>query len=360
MQLMKRALSIFLILMFCALAGCASTEDKAQLLSFGNEGPYIPKNPQLFIPGLGFTGEFWSKSKIAEQMRRNGWVYGGDIQIELGPGEILSEREIKIKDGDYKPGQFYTITFSDTQLPIIQQGRELAVAIDRVQQLNHADKIVLVGHSMGGLAAREYMQSDYYGDDVTAYMSIGTPHLGSNYDLKKPILRLVPKFIRDMAWKVDEQGDAVRDLRTNSIYLNGGNEADSDPHFRSKDINGNGTETDDIIGLNEMDKRPLPYGVFYISVIGGGNAVISTMKQASNSDGIVDIDSQDLNEVPDINVLSFVIVSPSDHFGQADDIWIFMQAARLRQYMRRFAKLTGIPPGSTEAKPQILEDESLF
>ena len=348
-------LIIFLLpIIASSTSGCTSVDDKTRLLSFGNEGVYIPKNPYLFIPGLGFTGKFWTKSKAFDVLKKDGWIFGGDIQI------IRDQEMIKIKPGNYKPGTFYTITFSGTQLAIIQQGRELAIAIDFIQNLNHADKIVLIGHSMGGLAAREYLQSDYYGNDVTAYMSIGTPHLGSNFELKKPILRLVPKFIQNRFWYVDEKSDAVRDLRTNSIYLNGGWEKDSPGNYRSKDINENGTTTDYIVGLNQLDKRPLPHDTFYVSVIGGGNALISTLRQARNSDGIVDIDSQDLNEVPKVNVLSFVIVSPSDHFGEANDTLIFMQAARLRQYMQRLAKNAHLTPQSLNAISPQVEDEAPF
>ncbi|GEM_PF-1671777 len=348
----------FSAILFLALllAGCASTiDDKTRLMSFGNEGVYIPKNPYLFIPGLGFTGDFWAKSKAFDILKKDGWIYGGDVKV------IRENGNIKIKPGNYKPGQFYTMTFSGTQMAIIQQGKELAVVIDEVQRLNNAKQIILIGHSMGGLAAREYLQSDYYGNDVRAYMSVGTPHLGSNFDLKKPILRLVPKFIQNMFWYVDQKSDAVRDLRTNSIYLNGGYEGNSPSQYRSKDINGNGTITDTIVGLNEIDKHPLPTDVFYISVIGGGNAPISTIRQARISDGIVDIDSQDMNEVPKVNVLSFVILSSSDHFGEANDVLIFMQAARVRQYMTRLANAKQI---STNALLQVpiaqVEDEAPF
>ena len=36
---------------------------------------------------------------------------------------------------------------------------------------------------MGGLLAREYIESDYYEDDIDQLITIGTPHLGSTKGL---------------------------------------------------------------------------------------------------------------------------------------------------------------------------------
>lgn len=366
MNLSRKTFSYFLFtgLILAVFTGCAgpTADQKSRLLSFGSEGTYLPQSPHVLIPGLGFTGSFWSKSKMAGMLKADGWIYGGDIHTELEPGnQPMSERKINIKPGHHIPGHFYTVTFSAPELPVIQQGRELAVMIDRIQAITGTETVVLVGHSMGGLAAREYLQSAYYGNDVRACMTVGTPHLGSNFELSNPLLKLVPKCIRNIYWKVDDTSPAVRDLRTDSIYLNGGSEKNSDPFYPDKDINANGFVGDDIVGLNEIQKHPLPGGIPYISVIGGGNAPISTMRQSRVSDGIVDIDSQDLNEVPGMNVIAFVIVSPSDHFGEANDVWTLMQAARYRQYMIRLAGATGdgnlfqatnqLPPEAADAAP---------
>ena len=40
----------------------------------------------------------------------------------------------------------------------------------------------VVAHSMGGLLAREYIESDYYDDDVDQLITVGTPHLGAPKD----------------------------------------------------------------------------------------------------------------------------------------------------------------------------------
>ncbi|NTU82724.1 MAG: alpha/beta fold hydrolase [Chloroflexales bacterium] len=51
--------------------------------------------------------------------------------------------------------------------------------IDRAKQRSGAKKVMLVGHSMGGLVSRSYIQSKAYADDVEELITVGTPHRGS-------------------------------------------------------------------------------------------------------------------------------------------------------------------------------------
>jgi pimeloyl-ACP methyl ester carboxylesterase len=51
--------------------------------------------------------------------------------------------------------------------------------IDRAKQRSGAGKVILVGHSMGGLVSRSYIQSAAYANDVERLITLGTPHRGS-------------------------------------------------------------------------------------------------------------------------------------------------------------------------------------
>lgn len=51
--------------------------------------------------------------------------------------------------------------------------------IDAVKGICSCDKVDLVAHSMGGLVARQYIQSDAYESDVDQLIFLGTPHLGA-------------------------------------------------------------------------------------------------------------------------------------------------------------------------------------
>lgn len=56
---------------------------------------------------------------------------------------------------------------------------QLRNKINEVQATCNCDKVDLVAHSMGGLVARQYIQSDKYENDVDQLIFLGTPHLGA-------------------------------------------------------------------------------------------------------------------------------------------------------------------------------------
>ncbi|MBU4285077.1 alpha/beta hydrolase, partial [Patescibacteria group bacterium] len=51
--------------------------------------------------------------------------------------------------------------------------------INEVKNICQCDKVDIVAHSMGGLVARYYVESDDYEDDVDQLVFLGTPHKGS-------------------------------------------------------------------------------------------------------------------------------------------------------------------------------------
>ncbi|MBI4079809.1 hypothetical protein HY414_01090 [Candidatus Kaiserbacteria bacterium] len=61
----------------------------------------------------------------------------------------------------------------------IETAMELKEKIDEVKGICGCDKVDLVAHSMGGLVARQYIQSDAYEHDVDQLIFLGTPHLGA-------------------------------------------------------------------------------------------------------------------------------------------------------------------------------------
>lgn len=55
----------------------------------------------------------------------------------------------------------------------------LLPAIDRANRLSGENKVVIVCHSMGGILARSYIQSDFYRNDVERVIMLCTPNQGS-------------------------------------------------------------------------------------------------------------------------------------------------------------------------------------
>jgi triacylglycerol esterase/lipase EstA (alpha/beta hydrolase family) len=72
----------------------------------------------------------------------------------------------------------YTFTFEPPFASIERFAQQLAGRIDAVRAATGADKVVLVGHSMGGLVARAYLRRHGAGK-VALLLTLGTPHHGS-------------------------------------------------------------------------------------------------------------------------------------------------------------------------------------
>jgi cytoskeletal protein CcmA (bactofilin family) len=61
-----------------------------------------------------------------------------------------------------------------------QNAREyLKKYIDHAKKVSGKSKVNIIAHSMGGLVARSYIQSDYYQNDVAKFAMVGTPNHGS-------------------------------------------------------------------------------------------------------------------------------------------------------------------------------------
>ncbi|MFN0101126.1 MAG: esterase/lipase family protein, partial [Bryobacteraceae bacterium] len=65
------------------------------------------------------------------------------------------------------------------QSSFILEGKALARTIDKVITKTKAKKIILVAHSMGGLASRAVIQLEGQAPNVAQVITIGTPHQGS-------------------------------------------------------------------------------------------------------------------------------------------------------------------------------------
>ncbi|MFZ4707456.1 MAG: choice-of-anchor D domain-containing protein [Bacteroidales bacterium] len=155
------------------------------------------------------------------------------------------------------PYKIFNLSKQSNQAAVAKQGLGLKKAIDSVKFVTGSDKVILVGHSMGGLAIREYIR-EYFSDrqDVAKIVTIGTPHYGSN------LAAIANEFITVMG--IDYRSDAIRDLKSGgdgwfwgifwgqlNTFLFGGDENIIPNHFYSKDVNCDDDKNDHIQGLNE-------------------------------------------------------------------------------------------------------------
>ena len=207
------------------------------LLSFSNE-------TNTLAPGCIYAynlENFWNENPADPQLDQN----SGD-----SPGGIFASESDSNEEAAYK------------------QGYVVGRMIEAVLAANPGkEKVILVGHSMGGLAGREYLQradaggtpmwwvdpASPDGHHVAKLLTVGTPHRGSNL-FGNPFRQ--GDGARDGV--PDINSSATRDLRYNYFcafcsspgpYLFNGDEGNGFG-WHTDDINIDGDENDFITGIN--------------------------------------------------------------------------------------------------------------
>ncbi len=277
--------------------------------------------------------------------RRNYEEDVDDYSFYWSPSNIfaINFKEERIKGAAGTLSDYFD--YSD-QAAIFKQGYALNKMIKEVLDYTGAEKVVLVGHSMGGLCIREYLQRtnssglhvnwiDPYSPDghkVARVATYGTPHLGSNagFDPSKNYKDTLNKSLlpdenteanRDLLWEYDDTN--CSGLKQ-GIYMFGGNEACIDGDFDNRDINCDGDEYDDITGINESyyskdynPDMPLPLNIKYTYM----TSVWATWDGVSG-DGAVDINRQWLHNESDLPTplgLTDTTLSDIVHTDEASD-----------------------------------------
>lgn len=132
----------------------------------------MPRTPVIFVPGL--CGSFNLMVLLDFQgPRLTGWNFPPFINY----GKRFLEA---FEQAGYVRDTNLFVAFYDWRKSVQDAARlYLKPWIDRAKRRARADKVILVGHSMGGLVARSYIQSAEYAHDVARLFTLGTPHRGA-------------------------------------------------------------------------------------------------------------------------------------------------------------------------------------
>ena len=260
---------------------------------FESKLPY----PIIFIHGLNSSSETWNDATDYYDTQYS-FVFGGRFDFCLNadnnnattnknffptPGADIAVFESMVQNGDYyyvnfnvNPNGSVGTTVLSNQSAVAKQGAAVKVAVQRVMQITGKDKVILVGHSMGGLASREYIQNSYnwQADNqhhVAKLLTLGTPHGGSNASDS------------GLGWfaGIQTRSEAIRDLKTTYYYsgdqgrfLFGGMEVNNSSNmnehltgddFYNYDVNCNGVIGENVQGLNQ---KPIDNLIDFSCVIG--------------------------------------------------------------------------------------------
>ncbi len=98
----------------------------------------------------------------------HGWIH--NRSAFLGINRVLRKAGFRhIHAFDYNP-----LTYDIPEIAGM-----LAAEVDRVRSISGADKVMIVGHSMGGVVSRYYVQQLGGHDTVDTVISLGSPHRGT-------------------------------------------------------------------------------------------------------------------------------------------------------------------------------------
>jgi triacylglycerol lipase len=146
--------------------------------------------PVLFVHGFCSSSDTWNETVPQLSVRR----YGDDVPrvFESSIGKAAVRTSIA------NDAKTFRIDFSDlangfdllaiANVPTTRKAGELKVVIDAIKRFTGAPQVIVVGHSLGGLATRAYIQgigrdrngaAIGYGHDVAALIMISTPNQGS-------------------------------------------------------------------------------------------------------------------------------------------------------------------------------------
>lgn len=237
------------------------------------QNPFGLREPAILVHGLFSRGRAWHKAVQALE-RDFMLVYGGDVRAQ------------HLNESQLKPADLYTFNFSHKyDLSYREQAKQLATGVRLIKKINHAKKVILIGHSMGGLAARAYIQLENGSKNVSTLITIGTPHYGSPLALlrgstQQGAIKLFKKLRNSLtsAEKRDEYPHGwLQRTKNKLIKLSQKGEHETIEFFNSEAFLSLAPNSE---ALEELNRAPLPSELRYVFIAGGLTRNFHTRMQA--------------------------------------------------------------------------------
>lgn len=237
----------------------------------------------LLIHGYLGDANSWEKAGINTELHQQGWARAGMFQgSPLGPQLFITENK-------NARNQVYVATLP-SDAPVMIQADVLKNIIDIIQQ-NHADdKIILAGHSAGGVVARMALIRHQL-QNIKALITIASPHIGTG------------------------RADQALDITANHGPFNmvksfvGGSEYDALKNSRGLMVDLRHPQPGNM--LYWLNSQPHP-DIHYASVIRLNN-------NGATGDYYVPGFSQNMNNVPALQGKSSTYTTPTNHFLNRQD-----------------------------------------
>jgi pimeloyl-ACP methyl ester carboxylesterase len=221
---------------------------------------------------LGSAGS-WRNTGIAAHLHAAGWRDGGHMTLTpAGVAEVLP--------GVHAPKRFVTVDLL-TEAPAMVQADSIGAYVAYLRRNAPREKVVLVAHSAGGVAARLFMVR-HPDAHVAGLVTIATPHLGSSWAELGNFIGSTP-----VAWMTPFVGLGTIN-RSQGLY---------------HDISREGPAN--LLGW--LNRQPHPRAA-YVSIVR-----VADPGQPVRGDSLVSGPSQDMNAVVALSGRAETIFSPGDH-----------------------------------------------
>lgn len=219
--------------------------------------------PVIFIHGFCSSADTWAETLPQLSTRRYGTdfprVYESQIGKAASKSAVMAGTTSFRMDFSDLNGGFDLLAIAN--VPTQRKAGELKVVIDAIKRFTGAPKVILVGHSLGGLAARAYVQGIgrnragqviAYGNDVAAIIMISTPNQGS--------------VLANLSGRPEAQActladtENLRDLQPTSSFLTelNGRRLPAGTPIHAIVSNNNGRNSDDVVTVTSQDLGALP------------------------------------------------------------------------------------------------------
>jgi pimeloyl-ACP methyl ester carboxylesterase len=306
---MKKMSIIVLSVFSLLLVNCSSVPSLSHLQSISGLAPILTTQipfPIILVHGLGQKSTVWDSYAVKYYEKELGLNHGGVLKKVNGTCVLEPKNSNKFSD-------FFTVSFSNPTDSIEGWRKELEQYITLVLNRTKAQKVILIGYSMGGLASRSYLTKHVIDHKVQRLITIGTPHLGSAFAKAynwKPAITTALKSDPNFATKfLLEQSLSVMKA------------AETDVPFDAPAVRDLRRPEDGGIYLKNLGSAPHPLDVEYVSVVGdvpllketkefNKTAVQEVLRRVlgvlgfgvealfESGDGVVSVKSQTMKEIP--------------------------------------------------------------
>lgn len=135
--------------------------------------PTQPKcrQPVLIIPGLGAS---YNKKLMLKDQSSDNWKFAPSV-------DWFDSLITRLENEGYQQGKNLFVVHYDWRQPNLYSAIQYLIpAIDNAKLASESETIDIIAHSMGGLVARAYAQSEnLYNDDIDQLIFLGTPNNGA-------------------------------------------------------------------------------------------------------------------------------------------------------------------------------------